>query len=472
MNREVEEVIRSVALISTEVSSCAQARVRRQELESVDLICVLLGESDRQIAQWRSFELPRKPLRIGLASHANPAQAKHAYEQGFDDYLPLTIGSWGIQKALERHLKGKVSFDAKTYAQSVESFWFESSSYGVLHLSARGQIEAANPTAMVWFRSYGYSNLLGLSCTDVFGYDLYQLRKRASLLITDENGRRVSLGARISSLAEPGDPRFLLVLSREPSPGEQLFSAASNQEAYLAEVNHELRTPLSSIMGSLSLLSSQALGPVSESIGELIDVALRNSVRLSQLVDDILDVNKIDADHLFLRLSDVRIFDLLLETIQINQSYSADIELQLVGTIESDLTVHLDPNRFGQVMTNLISNAMKYSPAGGKVDVSIQTHCADGIQEVVISIQDYGRGIAPDTLERMFLKYPTADEQQSASMQSNGLGLYITKRLVEKMGGTISVHSSLGSGTTFTVCFRQAIKLATKDITELSLEAT
>ena len=217
VRRDVTSAVHGSARYVTKVASIAEAFVRRGEFDNVDLICIFLDRTDRQIRDWSSFDLPSKPLRIGIANSASPAQAKLALELGFDDYLSTAVGAFGIQTALERHLRFKFLRDATSYAETIESIWTESPDFAALKLNASGQIDRTSAIAEQWLRSLGCNGLIGLNCLEIFGYDIYQLRERSSITLPSEAGQQIFFGVTVISIGELGIRGFLLLLSRRQS---------------------------------------------------------------------------------------------------------------------------------------------------------------------------------------------------------------------------------------------------------------
>ncbi|MCW8155805.1 PAS domain S-box protein [Stutzerimonas stutzeri] len=217
------------------------------------------------------------------------------------------------------------------------------------------------------------------------------------------------------------------------------------QREFISTVSHELRTPLTSITGALALVCSNVMGEVPAPMRELLEIAQQNSQRLSALIDDLLDMDKLHAGKMR--------FDLLRQPLQpqlelalrSNRSYAEQhgVVLQL-GTCPA-ATVNIDAMRLQQVLSNLLSNAAKFSPAGERVDLSATL--SDGW--VRVSVRDRGPGISADFRERVFQKFAQADSSDSRQQGGTGLGLAISKELIERMGGRIGFDSEPGHGACF-----------------------
>ncbi len=221
---------------------------------------------------------------------------------------------------------------------------------------------------------------------------------------------------------------------------------------FVSIVSHELRTPLTSIRGSLGLVAGGALGELSPEAKALLEIASRNSERLSNLINDLLDSEKIESGAALFKLERMALAPLLEQSVADNRGYAEPLGVQFhlqEGFAGTEALV--DRGRFLQVMSNLLSNAAKYSPRGGRVVISVEAHPA-GFR---VSVTDQGEGIPPEFYGRIFQKFSQADSSDTRQKGGTGLGLSITKSIVERMGGVITFHSQVGKGTTFTFTVRR-----------------
>ena len=219
------------------------------------------------------------------------------------------------------------------------------------------------------------------------------------------------------------------------------------QNEFISTVSHELRTPLTSIRGFSQTMLNSWDKLDEESKKKFVRIIEEQSNRLIHLVENILTVSKINADKPVIR--EVNVNSSIEKVIQIvSQKYG---EHRVITKFNKHLpSVRLDDDKFQQVMTNLIENACKYSENGK--DVIISTSFADS-DNVLISIKDEGVGIAEKDLDKIFEKFIRLENHLTSKTQGNGLGLYITKMLVESMNGSISVNSVLNEGTEFRLLF-------------------
>ncbi len=220
------------------------------------------------------------------------------------------------------------------------------------------------------------------------------------------------------------------------------------QREFVSTVSHELRTPLTSISGSLSLIQAGVAGEISEKTRDLIDIAHQNSQRLLMLVNDLLDIERLQADRMTFEFHEHRLAGLIAAAAAANAAYAASrqVRIEIVQAPDDSVKVLADEDRFLQVMANLLSNAAKFSPDGGAVE--IRAGVADGSAEVAVT--DHGPGIPAKHYERIFDRFWQADSSDTRAKQGTGLGLAIAKGIVEHHGGEIRISETPGGGATFT----------------------
>ncbi|HYM33845.1 MAG TPA: ATP-binding protein [Steroidobacteraceae bacterium] len=214
----------------------------------------------------------------------------------------------------------------------------------------------------------------------------------------------------------------------------------------VATVSHELRTPVTSIRGSLGLIAAGASGPLSERTKHLVDIALRNSDRLALLINDLLDMEKIESGKMRFQLGRHSLIVLIRQAIEANAAYAESHGVEISVSLPSDdAVVVVDPDRLLQVMANLLSNAAKFSPRGAIVDVAVTVHS----ETIRVAVRDRGPGIPDEFRGRIFQKFSQADNSDARAKSGTGLGLAICKALIERMDGTIAFDTDVGSGSTF-----------------------
>ncbi len=218
---------------------------------------------------------------------------------------------------------------------------------------------------------------------------------------------------------------------------------------FVAIVSHEVRTPLTAIQGSLELVLDARYFEMNEKMRELLTICQTNVGRLRVLINEILDFSKIEANHLSLDFSPVDIREVAREVISSMESLADQKSIRLRLDAADNLpALQADRMRVGQVMTNLIGNAIKFTPDEGNVDVILDAAAEGGVTCVV---SDSGPGIAADDLGKLFQKFRQIDSSLTRKQGGTGLGLVISKGLVEGHGGRIWVESEVGVGSRF--CF-------------------
>lgn len=217
------------------------------------------------------------------------------------------------------------------------------------------------------------------------------------------------------------------------------------QKEFVAMVSHELRTPLTSIKGALALVVRN-LNMTPEKIAQLLAIALSNCDRLISLVNDILNIQKLEAGKIEIHLQPVEVFKLIEDSVNENQPFAEKFEKELViEHVPSNVKVFSDPARIQQVLSNLISNAVKFSPPQGRIYIKVM----DMSTYVRFSVRDEGEGIPEEFQIHIFEKFMRANVLESSTVPGTGLGLNISKTLVQRLGGTINFTSKKNEGTIF-----------------------
>ena len=215
---------------------------------------------------------------------------------------------------------------------------------------------------------------------------------------------------------------------------------------FVATVSHELRTPLTSIRGALSLVLGKAATGLSEKAKVLLETAHRNSERLGLLINDILDVEKIESGHLSLKMQVVDLAKIAQQAVIANEGYATQHQITLMLNHTPDIAmVMADEHRLLQVFANLISNAIKFSYPQGTVNITLSQEP----QSFRVSVRDYGQGIPESFRAHIFSRFAQADSSDSRPKSGTGLGLNISQAIIEHHGGTLAYQSQEGSGAEF-----------------------
>jgi PAS domain S-box-containing protein len=309
---------------------------------------------------------------------------------------------------------------------------------------------------------YAPAEMLGLSLADLlFEGDRQRLEEhlaplrdggQTEVLLEAKQRRRdgssYPVEARIQ-VTQSTEPELLLVISQDISERNEALEArqeSREKSRFLAAMSHELRTPLNSILGFSQLLLTDRFGSLTEKQAKYVANVESSGQHLLLLINDLLDLSKVQAGKMDITVSAVELFAVIEESAakMTDLAEAKSLELEVAG--ETALVVLADPLRLRQILLNLLSNAIKFTDAG-----SVRIGASAAGEEVRLDVTDTGVGIDADDLERMFEDFTQAKSGRSKSAQGTGLGLPISKRLAELMGGRIEVASKVGEGTTFSL---------------------
>jgi signal transduction histidine kinase len=227
--------------------------------------------------------------------------------------------------------------------------------------------------------------------------------------------------------------------------GRQLESASKHKSQFLANMSHELRTPLNAILGYTELILDNIYGEVGEKVRDVLTRLEKSGRHLLALINDVLDLSKIEAGQLTLALSEYSMSDVVQTVATAVESLAAEKHLALKVAVAPDLPLGFgDERRIGQVLLNLVGNAIKFTELG---EVRVEVSASDGAFRVAVA--DTGPGIAPEDQEKIFQEFQQVDSSSTRKKGGTGLGLSIAKRIVEMHGGRIWVESSPGKGSIF-----------------------
>jgi signal transduction histidine kinase len=229
----------------------------------------------------------------------------------------------------------------------------------------------------------------------------------------------------------------------------ELRNVVLMKEQFVSTVSHELRTPITSIAGSLGLLSGGAAGELPEKACSLVSIAAKNADRLKRLVNDLLDLDSMDAGRLAFHISEVDLRDVMRDVIEQNGPFAEEAGVSLhLASGQMPLMAATDGDRLFQAVTNLVSNAAKFSPAGSTVSLALDvagTHAR-------IRVADQGPGIPEHFRHRLFDRFARAEESRGKlNLPGTGLGLAISKSLVERLGGSIRLDDTVAQGAAFEI---------------------
>ncbi|NKD54057.1 PAS domain S-box protein [Haematospirillum sp. H4890] len=331
---------------------------------------------------------------------------------------------------------------------------------GIITINEKGKVLSVNPAA---------EKMFGYAAADMMGHDVSMLMPEPyaahhgtyladylehglpkaigmvrELEAKRKNGELFPVELAVSEVWIGGVRLFIGVV-RDISERKRVERMKSE---FVSTVSHELRTPLTSIRGSLGLVGAGAAGVLPEKANELIHIAHSNCERLIRLVNDILDIQKIEAGRMVFDMQVIDFSDVIRRSITDNEAFANQYKVKVIAAALPDhVMVHGDRDRLFQVVTNLLSNAVKFSPSGGAVNVGVQLSGP----MVHLTVEDFGPGIPESFRDDIFQKFSQADSTDRRAKGGTGLGLSIAKAIVEHHGGHIGFHSVEGQGTTFYV---------------------
>ena len=225
--------------------------------------------------------------------------------------------------------------------------------------------------------------------------------------------------------------------------------ATEAKSRFLAGVSHELRTPLNGIIGFSELMYDAKLGPVSDDHKDVLSDILTSARHLLQLINDILDLSKVEAGRMEFHPESTRIDTLVYEVRDVVRPLAEKKRLKLDIGVPAEFTAVVDPARFKQVLYNYLSNAVKFTPESGRVEVRVRREDESSFR---LEVEDTGVGISPDEIAKLFQEFQQLPNSRKAE-QGTGLGLALTRHIVEAQGGSVSVKSVKGTGSVFAAVF-------------------
>ena len=228
----------------------------------------------------------------------------------------------------------------------------------------------------------------------------------------------------------------------------QLEVANKHKSEFLANMSHELRTPLNAIIGFSEVLSDRMFGELNEKQADYMKDIHESGKHLLSLINDILDLSKIEAGRMDLELSNFDLPSALSNAMTLVRERAQRHAIQLSLDVDQRLgSFEADERKFKQIVLNLLSNAVKFTPDGGKVEVSAKLDT----DHVAIAVKDTGIGIAPEDHAAVFEEFKQVGRDYTRKAEGTGLGLALTRRFVELHGGQVRLDSALGKGSTFTI---------------------
>jgi PAS domain S-box-containing protein len=372
----------------------------------------------------------------------------------------LVISSLRISRNIRHNIR--LTLEAQLRERDLQDFqqqltlYFYQTPLAVLEWDERLTILRWNPAAE---RVFGFSPVeaVGKKLSELVGTvsSSSQLEQLWSMLSDGEDGQQLILQNRSKSghLLQCEWLNTLIVIDSDDARAislvqdvTQKLEAERLKQEFISIVSHELRTPVTSIKGSLGLLASGVMADDPRKSQEMLNVALENTNRLHLLVNDILDVSKLESGRFDYYMQPVDLVKIITQLLLVNdalaQQYQVTVE---TGPLPASCIVNADPDRIFQVMTNILANAIKFSEQRGKVTVMMDIDA----HHVRVSVHNRGEVISHKDREKLFTKFFQRDSSATRAKGGTGLGLYICQKILEAHGSHLDFTSSQGQGTVF-----------------------
>jgi PAS domain S-box-containing protein len=273
-----------------------------------------------------------------------------------------------------------------------------------------------------------------------------------AVTVLDDAGNFVMTRATLVDITERKQAEQAVQFSRDQLDlaNRELARASKLKDEFLANMSHELRTPLNAILGLSQSLSEQLIGPLNQRQLEAIAIVESSGKHLLALINDILDLSKIEAGNMTLDLEPVAVGSVCQTSLVFIKQIAHKKNIGVTSRLDSAVEwIQVDERRLKQMLVNLLTNAVKFTPAGGKVELAVTgSHSQNTVQ---FSVRDTGIGIAPEDLTRLFKPFMQVDSSMTRQFEGTGLGLSLVMHMAELHGGSVTVESELGTGSVFTI---------------------
>ena len=415
------------------------ARKSRDEFQTKSLLCVPLKAGSDVLGV------------INVNNKLNGAPFSE-----FDERLLMTIAGGAAIALRNTDLLHKTE-EARLFVTNI----LESLDIAVLVLDASRSVSLANTT---FSRLFGEppKDLVGRKTTEICRGDLNgvieQLCREASETgdVTEAehdygaaDGRSVPLEIRCMHLRDSLSTIIgYVIVIRDISESRELVKLRRLDEMktnFVSTVSHELRTPLTSMIASVSLMREGLAGEVTPKQKRLLDLIYRNSDRLHELINDILDLSRLESGTHRLQYAETGFRELAEDSVNLLSGAADERQVKLIVEGDRDYPMCVDPGKIKQVLVNLIGNAVKFTRPGGQVKVRAEIRDSG----LTLCVEDDGVGIPPEHLERVFDRFHQVEDAMTRTNRGSGLGLAICRRIVKTHGGRIWVESEVGRGSRF-----------------------
>ncbi|MBM7701240.1 two-component system histidine kinase PnpS [Metabacillus iocasae] len=377
----------------------------------------------------------------------------------YEDYVDETGMLSQAINILARNLQELIS--AQEMQQDRLRTLIENMGSGMILIDSRGyinlvnraykeqfQIDPADYMYRLYYQAFQHKEVVGI-VEEIFMTEI-KVRKQVVLPIKIERRHFDVYGAPIIGLND--EWKGIVLVFHDIT---ELKKLEQMRKDFVANVSHELKTPITSIKGFSETLLEGAMEDT-QLREQFLDIILKESQRMQELIQDLLDLSKVEQQGFKLNIQAVNVKVMLEEIVMILSNKAEEKTIQLQTNLpEDEVWIQGDPQRLKQVFINLISNAVTYTPQGGRVEAElIETQ-----EYVTINISDTGIGISKDEIPRIFERFYRVDKARSRNSGGTGLGLAIVKHLIEAHKGQIEVTSTVGEGTTFSVQLRKELHI-------------
>ena len=449
--------LRDILLFATETAHINEANINWVELPVAIGNNVLRLRIGHQLTARASTPLPWVILGSGIAAAS----------------LTLTV-FWLWSAASQRAHKLVVAHRAVSAQADRIRAIVDNAIDGIITMDESGTITSFNPSAERMF-GYPLNEIAGLNISLLVPEFDPGSNCQNTVLDTERyRYRRELKGKHKSGLSFPIDFALNLMVQDEQKNIAAIVRDITEQKKvermkseFVATVSHELRTPLTAINGSLAVLATKDVVSLASPARDLVQIAFRNTERLTRLVNDILDFEKIASGHMQFELNSQPIMLLVELALRANESYAQanGTQLSLIRRVETG-RVNVDPDRLQQVFANLLSNAVKFSPPQSVISIAVD-YFEEGFR---ISVHNQGSGIPHEFREDVFKKFAQAERVNTRSQRGTGLGLAISKEIVEHLHGRINYESEPGQGATFFVYLPRIETVVAQTVTSAALD--
>lgn len=462
---KVFEESRDMAALAKVLAKVLRGKEARERLQGpLTERLLALGAGEEELRElFARLEDKKAAKRAEIEVSPEELEELRRIRDHFEEELARQVGERTAR--LEREWKRAV--DDKERADAI----LRNLGEGLVVVDSEGKIQFLNPVA---------EKLLGLKLDEAKGAAISKLIKDEHVLALVKGSLRVENDQipkeiEVKSLAgetervvkastavienEDGKTVGMVSVLNDVTKQRQLDEAKSK---FLAHVTHELRTPLMAMQESLSLLLEGDVGEINTEQEKLVTIAQRNIERLSRLVNDLLDVAKLEAGKMVLQPTVFELQDMVRHVVESLQNWADNKELTIREIYPDEpVRVEADPDRLAQVVTNLLGNAIKFTPERGEISVEVIPEWLEpGSEEpcVAVAVQDSGIGIPKEDQKRIFEKFEQVSFSSPKGVSSTGLGLTIAKEIVELHGGRIWVESDAGKGSRFSFVVPRRLK--------------